>query len=64
MSIYPWDCVYTVGLPFAYFILFISVKGAKYDPSGRPPKGVPNGSSLGWVGPPAGLKYPDRPPDG
>ena len=53
-----------MGLPFAYFILFISVKGAKYDPSGRPPKGVPNGSSLGWVGPPAGLKYPDRPPDG
>ncbi|XP_060590920.1 muscle M-line assembly protein unc-89-like [Ruditapes philippinarum] len=40
------------------------VKGAKYDPSGRPPKGVSHTSSIGWVGPPAGLKYPDRPPDG
>jgi len=40
------------------------VKGAKYDPSGRPPKGVPTGCNIGWVGPPAGLKYPDRPPDG
>ncbi|XP_052229195.1 uncharacterized protein LOC127843569 isoform X2 [Dreissena polymorpha] len=40
------------------------VKGAKYDPNGRPPKGVPQSHGLGWVGPPAGLKYPDRPPDG
>ncbi|KAL4219088.1 hypothetical protein ACF0H5_021671 [Mactra antiquata] len=40
------------------------VKGAKYDPSGRPPKGAPSTCSIGWVGPPAGLQYPDRPPDG
>ena len=44
--------------------LIIAVKGAKYDPNGRPPKGIPSSTTTGWVGPPAGLKYPDRPPSG
>ncbi|XP_046370326.2 uncharacterized protein LOC124144803 isoform X1 [Haliotis rufescens] len=36
----------------------IAVKGSKYDPNGRPPRGPGVGSAtgLGWVGPPAGLR--------
>ncbi|XP_062612753.1 titin-like [Saccostrea cucullata] len=36
----------------------IGVKGARVDPSGRPPKTVHH-TSTGWVGPPAGLKFAD-----
>ncbi|KAK3088107.1 hypothetical protein FSP39_014759 [Pinctada imbricata] len=38
----------------------IGVKGARFDPSGRPPKHTSHHTGTGWVGPPAGMKYPDQ----
>ncbi|KAJ8300260.1 hypothetical protein KUTeg_021779 [Tegillarca granosa] len=40
----------------------IAVKGSKCDPAGRPLKYSPQQSvNTGWVGPPAGMKFPDNP---
>ncbi|CAC5367370.1 unnamed protein product [Mytilus coruscus] len=35
----------------------IAVKGAKFDPTGRPPKAY--SATTGWIGPPAGMKFSD-----
>ncbi|XP_063425053.1 uncharacterized protein LOC134708455 [Mytilus trossulus] len=35
----------------------IAVKGAKFDPTGRPPKSF--SATTGWIGPPAGMKFSD-----
>ncbi|KAL3871197.1 hypothetical protein ACJMK2_039213 [Sinanodonta woodiana] len=37
------------------------ILGAKYDPADRPSNGVIfHSATMGWVGPPAGLKYPEK----
>ncbi|KAK3593685.1 hypothetical protein CHS0354_013582 [Potamilus streckersoni] len=41
------------------------ILGAKYDPADRPPNGVIfHSATMGWVGPPAGLKYPEKQTEG